>query len=334
MRVLMITTEFPTPEHPGHGIFVARQADALRAAGITVDVLHFISRANPRNHFRAWRRMRRLLAAERYDLIHAQFGHAALISRMQRRLPVVVTYRGDGLQGVIGANGRHTLKGRVLVGLCQLLGLAASQVIVVSERLGRILLRKDYTVIPSGLDLERFRPLPKDEVRRKIGWDLDRPTVLFSAQHIEWPNKRYGLAQSAVDLAAREVEGAQLSVASGVDPQDMPLYINAADVLLLTSIQEGSPNVVKEALACNVPVVAVDVGDVRERLDGVDRGAVCEDTPEALAEALVPLLRHPARADSRKLVSGLTEASIAGRVIEVYRRALDSSGAQAPVGAP
>ena len=322
----MVTTEFPTPEYPGNGIFIARQADSLRAGGITVDVLHFVSGASPKSHYRAWRRMRRMMADREYDLIHAQFGHAALISRLQRTLPVVVTYRGGGLQGIVGPRGQKTIKGFFLVGLCQLLSLTVDEVIVVSERLGRIVFRRDHHVIPSGLDLELFQPLPRDEARERIGWGQGHPIVLFAAQNIEFPNKRYALARAAVDLVAREIENVELRVATRVSPKQMPWVVNAADVLLLTSIQEGSPNVVKEALACNLPVVTVDVGDVRERLKEVDKGAVCDDTAQALAAALLPLLRNPTRADSRRLVNGLSEESIARRVIRVYQRMVPQPG--------
>ena len=75
MRVLMITTEFPTPERPGDGVFVMRQAEALRAAGVEVDVLAFRSGLNPMNYLRTWFKMRHMLAEDSYDLIHAQFGH-------------------------------------------------------------------------------------------------------------------------------------------------------------------------------------------------------------------------------------------------------------------
>ena len=165
MRVLMVTTEYPNPENPGSGIFVARQAEALRAAGVEVDVLDFRSRANPLAHVRAWLRMRQKLAEHRYDVVHAQFGHSALVARAQRRAPVVVTYRGEDLQGIIGPDGQPAWKGYVLIGLCQLLGLVVDEAIVVSERMARRLLRHPSHVIPSGLDLERFRPLDRAEAR-------------------------------------------------------------------------------------------------------------------------------------------------------------------------
>lgn len=322
MRVLMITTEYPTLEHPGRGIFVKRQVEALRDLGIEIDVLAFSSRANPLNYFKAWLKLRRMMSHHRYHLIHAQFGHSGLVARTQFRLPVVITFRGDDLQGIVGKNGRYTLKGAFFVALSQVLSRITQRVIVVSERLGQKLPRHDYEIIPSGLDLNLFCPMPCVEARRLLHWNLDKRIVLFASLKDD-PVKRYRLAVAAIDLV-RESLGDQLEfkVANGIAPGQMPLYLNACDVLLLTSRHEGSPNVVKEALACNLPVVAVDVGDVAERLAGVSPSAICEADPPALAEALIEILRNRGRSNGREAVMELAEPLLAQRVIEVYHKAL------------
>jgi len=321
IRVLVVTTEFPRPDNPGSGIFVARQVEALRAAGIDVEVLSFLSRANPLNHLRAWRELRRRLASQRHDLIHAHFGHAALIAVAQRRLPVVATYHGEELQGIFGTAGRCTLKGRALIGLSQLLSRRVDEVIVVSERLGRLLSRKDHHVIPGGVDLERFRPLARETARQRLGWPTESRIVLFSALDPHKPIKRLWLARAAMETAARQVD-AELRIASGVPPETMPLYLNASDALLLTSVREGSPTVIKEALACNLPIVSTDVGDVSELTLDVRPGAVCAPTPEALGAALVEVLRQPLRSNGRSRAEELDAQRLAARVLEVYEQAL------------
>jgi len=324
MRILMITTEFPTPEHPGGGAFIFRQAAALRDAGVKVDMLAFRSKGNPVNHYNAWCKLRQMMQENRYDLIHGQFAHSLIPAQFQFRLPMVVTFRGSDALGIVGPQGKYTLKGWVFQAVGQLVSLRASAVIAVSEAIGKKLWRKDYTVIPSGLDLEQFAPIPRDDARHQLGWPVDRPIVLFAALQIHDPRKRYTLAQASVEQAAKQLgREVELRVVSGVAPEQMPLYLNAGDVLLLTSKHEGSPNVVKEALACNVPVVSVDVGDVRERLEGVHSCHLCEDdSAAAIAEALVPLLREPQRSDGREKVSVLAEPLLAQQVITVYKKVL------------
>ncbi len=325
LRVLMVTSEYPAPGYLGGGAFIVRQIQALREAGVEVDVLDFISRANPLNHLRAWKRLRQMMSARRYDLIHAQFAISVLISRMQFRLPVVVTYHGDETYGIIRPDGTYSLKGRVLVMFSQVMSLLVDEVIVVSQDMGRRLIRKDYHIVPSGIDLDKFKPMPREEARAKLGWPMDKRIVLFAVLRTNEPRKRYGLAQAGVELVARKLP-VEMRVATGVGPDDIPVYMNASDALLLTSLHEGSPTVVKEALACNLPVVTVNVGDVEERLTGVAHCAIVDATPDAIARGLEEVLRIPTRSNGRDTVLGLSEPVLAQKVIDIYQKALDRRG--------
>src|SRR5207237_628154 len=147
-------------------------------------------------------------------------------------------------------------------------------------------------LLPSGIDLARFRPLDRGACRVKLGWDTARRHVVFPAAP-ERAEKRFWLAEAAVaELKRTDVE---LHALDGVSHEDVPTWLNAADVVLLTSTHEGSPNVVKEALACNVPVVSVDVGDVAGR----DGSFVAAADPAELAARLATILAGPARCRSR-----------------------------------
>lgn len=224
LRVLMVTSEYPAPGYVGGGVFVVRQIQALREAGVEVDVLDFISRANPLNHLRAWKRLRRMMRARRYDLVHAQFAISALISRMQFQLPIVVTYHGDEMYGIIRPDGTYSTKGWVLVVFSQVMSLLVDEIIVVSQNMGRRLIRKDYHIVPSGIDLDKFKPMPRGEARAKLGWPTDKRIVLFAVLRANEPRKRYELAQAAVGLIARDLP-IELQVATGVRPDDIPTYI-------------------------------------------------------------------------------------------------------------
>jgi glycosyltransferase involved in cell wall biosynthesis len=177
------------------------------------------------------------------------------------------------------------------------------------------------TVLPSGLDFELFRTMPRDEARDRLGWPRDKRLVLF-AGNPDQPRKRYGLARAAVDILNRTLT-AELVVAWGVPHTDIPIYMNACDAFVFTSMQEGSPNVVKEALACDLPVVSVPIGDTTERLRGIAGcELVADEQPEAIAQALERVLRRGGRVAGRVAVAHLAEEAITARLIDVYRDAI------------
>jgi glycosyltransferase involved in cell wall biosynthesis len=329
MRVFMITSEWPTPQAPMKAPFLVRQVEFLRRAGIEVEVFSFRGAKNPANYFRAWRRAQRCLTRRRFDLVHAQWGQSALLA-LPKRLPLVITFRGNDLEGIVGRNGRYTALGRIQAALSQQMVRYADEVIVVSESLGHRLPRdRGYDVIPSGLDLELFRSLPQHEARQRLGLPPEKRLVLFAVGSVEDPRKRYTLARSVVERLQREFD-VELVVASGVEHASMPYYMNACDALILTSVHEGSPNVVKEALACNLPVVSVDVGDVRQRIGSIHGCIVCgDDTLETLAAGLAEVLRKRERIAGRGSVQDLDERLIARRVAGIYEKAV---GRALPVG--
>jgi len=322
IRVLMITSEWPVPDgRPRTTFFIKRQAEFLQAAGVAVDVFHFTGAKRPWNYFKAWLQVRRRMAQRPYDLAHAQFGMSGLLA-LPKRLPLVVTFRGDDVQGIVGWNGRVTLAGRVLQLLCRAVALWADAAIVVSEHMKAFLPRSvSAHVIPSGLDLDQFRPIPREEARARLGLPLDKRLVLFVGNPAV-ERKRYPLACEAVDILKRSLP-ADLMVAWSVRHRDVPLWMNACDALVFTSMQEGSPNAVKEALACDLPVVSVPVGDVAQRIGGVAGCELCPDEkPESIAAALERVLRRGIRAAGRAAVQDLDERRLAQQVIDVYRSVL------------
>jgi teichuronic acid biosynthesis glycosyltransferase TuaC len=319
LHVLMVTSEWPTPEHPQAVPFIVRNAEFLRHAGVDVNIFHFRGAKKPANYLRAWKQLQDRLKSERYDLVHAQFGQSGLLA-LPKSLPLVVTFRGDDLQGIAGSDGRYTLAGRFLQLASQLVARVADEVIIVSEALARHLPHRSFHVIPSGLDLALFRPVPSAEARRQLGLPEQQRLILFAANPAD-PIKRYGLAQAAFDRLKGEYN-IEMVVTKGVSQDKMPLYMNACDVLLLTSLHEGSPNVVKEALACDLPVVSTDVGDVRVRIGSIEGCAIVRDSPAELAAALCAILQRNKRIDGRRLVADLDENILTEQIIGVYNKAL------------
>lgn len=238
-------------------------------------------------------------------------------------LPLVVTFRGSDLEGIAGANAHYTISGRFLRLASQMVAGLADEVIMVSETLARYLPRHDYHVIPSGIDLDLFQPMPMREARIALGLS-DARLILFAANP-QNPVKRFWLAQAAIERIGAK-DRIELITTNDISHEQMPLYMNACDVLLLTSRHEGSPNVVKEALACDLPVVSTDVGDVRMRLSGIAGCAIVGDSPDEIAAALDTVLRQNQRIDGRRTVAALDERLLTDQITNVYHQALLRKG--------
>ena len=330
LRVLMITCAWPQPGQPRTTHFIKRQADFLTAAGVDVEVLHFKGARRPWNYLRAWLAARRALATGRHDIVHAQFGQSGIVA-LPTRVPLVVTLRGSDILGIVGPGGRRLRVGRLLQAATRFVCRYANAVVVVSDHMNAYLPHDvRTTVLPSGLDFHLFRPIPRSEARQRLGLNPESTYVLF-AGNPDHPRKRYHIAAQATELAARE-RPAELLVAWGVPHDEMPYYMNACDAMVFTSMQEGSPNVVKEALACNLPVVSVAIGDVEARLRGIDGCEVtADDRPETIAAALVRVLRRGGRIAGRETVLHLDERACTQRLIAIYQSLVSDAALRTPL---
>jgi glycosyltransferase involved in cell wall biosynthesis len=191
--------------------------------------------------------------------------------------------------------------------------------IVKSDDMKECLGISQLLVIPNGVDLRLFRPMDSAECRVKINWPLDKKIVVFAADPSR-REKNYSLAEEAVKHIKRD--DVLLKVANNVQHSDMPLYLNAADILVLTSSWEGSPNVVKEAMSCNTKIVAVKVGDIPWLLDGLENCYVTSHDPEDIASKIKQALdfRDKTKGRERLIELGLDSESVARRIVNVYER--------------
>lgn len=302
--------------------FVRREADALRAAGHDVQIFGFDNASYGRFIAEA-SLLRRVVRTLNPDLVHAQFGKFnALLAALSGR-PFVVTFRGTD----INHNTKYSW-------LRSVLGLAASQVAAFFARgivcVSREIQSKVWAcrwrpsiVVPTGVDLQLFRPMERSAARKRLGYRPDECVVLFNAGRnpaVKDPD----LAAAAVVHARTLVPDLRLVVLDGTaPPAEIPLYMNAADVLLVTSRTEGSPTVVQEAMACNLPVVSVDVGDVRERLEGITACRVMHGRSSCeLGDALAAVLKEGKRSDGRLHAQSLGIDAIAARLAEFYGQVL------------
>ena len=324
LRAILVTNVYPTLASPSAGTFAADQVAGLREASISVELMYVPRHERGRHVYRGLGgRVSELVRTSGSDVVHVLYGGvmADVVTRGVREAPVVVSFIGTDLLGGKGRGLIHTLSRRYGVIASRRAAVRAAGVIVKSENLlGALPTGIDGSrvwVIPDGVDLARFRPRDRGESQAELGWDPGRRHVLFPGSAAR-PEKRYALADASVQLLRRAGVDVELHVLDGVGHDVVPMWLNAADVVLLTSTHEGSPNVVKEALACNVSVVSVDVGDVRERIESVDGCYVAEETSEDISARLASALEREERIRGREHVEGLSRASAVEKLREVY----------------
>jgi len=316
-RVLVITNLWPTEADPGYGSFVQAQMESLRPLGVELDVLFIDGRASRWNYVRAVRDLWAKLKSDPYDLIHAHFGLSGWVARCQRRVPVVVSFMGDDVLGRFKRSGRVSLYGRLLQAASFLLARLASAVIVKSREMKSKLRLDSAHVIPNGVDLKLFRPLDPAEARRTLRLDPKKKYVIFPYNPAE-ERKRYDLIEAAVARARQSIGELEILHVRGVPAARMPLYMSAADMLVLVSLAEGSPNAVKEAMATNLPVITVDVGDTAELIGPTEGCYLVPRELEAIAARIVDVCRHGTRTRGREWIAGLSIESIAKQIVDVY----------------
>ena len=307
MRVLVVTSLYPTADHPERGRFVADQVESLRAIdGLEIEVFQF--EPGGANYARAARELRRRHGGERFDVVHAHHGLGGWTARaLGRGAPLVVTFHGTDLE--------HAVVGRMSQALARAVALPAT----VSADLARRRLRgagrnMGVAVLPMGVDMARFQPIPRAEAREALGLDTDGRYLLFPSDPAR-PEKRHDRARAVAQRA-----DALLLALERVEPERVPLYINAASAVLVTSEREGFGLAALEALACDVPVLSTPVGIAPLALAGIE-GSLCADFAQAAWSTLAGAhLEHP---DPR--VQGRTRAALFGRdrmasrVFQTYR---------------
>lgn len=304
MKVLIIASKNSGNLSP----FVVEQAHALQQQGVVIDYFGIVGKGI-KGYLRVLPSLRKKIKEFQPDIIHAHYGLSGLLANLQRKVPVVTTYHGSDINvATVRRFSKIAMR------------LSAWNVFVSQRNVELAKIHKKFSLLPCGIDVDNFALQDKSEARNALGWDADGKYVLFAGA-FDNEVKNAPLAQTAVKL----LPNVQLIELKGYSRQEVATLFYAADVLLLTSFMEGSPQVVKEAMACNCPVVTVDVGDVKERLGRVQPSAIVERNPQAIASALKSVLEQDKRSNGREelLQQRLDNQSVAMKLISIYKRVIN-----------
>ena len=334
MRVLMICPELPRPGQPGTMAPGMRQIQSIQALGIETVVVDM--QGIPKlKYLQLLPKIRRY--AKQVDVIHSHFGYcgwlarvATLFNRVQK--PIVISFMGDDLLGTpINADGDLNWLSTIAVRFNKIIAKSYDKIIVKSREMADVLAPVRCEVIPNGVDVSVFAPTDRIAACEALKISSEGFNVLFPGNPKN-PRKGYPLATEAVAIAEKQLgKPIHLLSLSGVAPEEVPAYMNACHAMLMTSFVEGSPNVVKEAMATNLPVIGVPVGDVHELLNGVSNCSCCLRDPNELGEALAKTLLVDERSNGRSAIldRGLDLRSVALRIASLYEQSLErKSGTQ------
>lgn len=312
MKVLIICSgnseEIPY-SFENHHPFIYEQRESLIKKGIEVDVF-LIKGHGLIGYLKNLFLLRKKINRNRYDLIHAHFGLSGMLAVMQRICPVVVTFQGCDIN-------RKDL--RIISQIA--MKRAKHNIFVSSILADKAKVKSKYSIVPYGVDLkETFIPLDKHECRKVLKLGTNERIALFSSS-FDRVEKNYPLAKESVEL----VGGVRLiELGKGYSKNEINKLYNACDLLLMTSIREGSPQVIKEALACNCPIVSTDVGDVKELIKDIEGCYISSYALEDVAEKIKMALDFGKRTRGRDRIMSLDidSDSIAKKTIKLYENAL------------
>jgi teichuronic acid biosynthesis glycosyltransferase TuaC len=313
VRALVVTNMYPTPERPALGSFVRDQVEALRRRD-DVEIELFAFPPGLRSYPGAARELRRRFRGQRFDVVHAHFGLTAWPAVAAGLGPVVVTLHGNDLF--------HPRSNRLTRAILPFTALPAAVSREFSQNLRGAGVTRRVAVLPVGVDLERFRPIPRREARERLGLDPDGRYLLFPHDPSR-PLKRFD--------RAREAAGdTPLLTLGNVAPAEVPYWINAANAVLVPSQAEGFGLAVIEAIACGVPAFGTPVAIHPVALDGIP-GAFCAPWDrEAWRSALRPVLEaEDPRVDGRARAELFSADRMAARVVAAWRDVAAADGVPA-----
>lgn len=291
--------------------FIKSQGESLISAGQEVNYFT-IQGKGIKGYLKNTKKLRDYLKNHEVDIIHAHFGKTGLVCVLTfPKIPIVLSVMGKDAYGDFNSNGKRITTSYLGIFITQIAMLFVKRIIVKSKNIYKlVVLKKKTHIIPNGVDFQKFKP---------NSFNKDYKNVLYLANNND-TRKNYKLLKNAIDL----IDDIEIKLINPypIEPSEFPKYLNNSSVFVLTSYNEGSPNVIKEAMACNIPVVSTDVGDVKEVIGKTNGCYITTFEPEDVAKKVKLALEFGKRTNGRENIKHLESSIIAKKIIDLYKEVL------------
>ena len=306
MRILVVASYNKNRFAP----FIIEQADTLKQVGCEVDYFGVIGKGI-KGYLSAFSALRKKIKSFKPDVIHAHYGLSGLFANLQRSVPVLTTYHGSDI------NLPKVLRLSKIA-----MKLSAWNIFVSQKNVEIAQPKKNYILLPCGVNLPNYVEEDICAVKQKLDWNTNKKYILFAGA-FDNIVKNAKLAQDSVSL----IENAELIELKGYTREQVTALFYVVDAFLMTSFTEGSPQVVKEAMACGCPIVSVDVGDVAERIEGLEGCYIAKRNPQDIASKLQQALSLKTRTKGRERIIelGLTNDLVAKKLVDIYEDVLKNN---------
>lgn len=308
--------------------FIKSQYESLQPFVRKID--HYrIKGSGIKAYILAYKELKKILKSEKYDIIHAHWTYSGIIcSSLIKKEKLVVSFMGNDLFGIYTKKYNIlTFKGLINILLSQYLLFKTDAIIVKSKRMLRWIpfyCRYKTQIVPNGVNLNKFKPLDQNEAKKYLQIEPQQKYILFLGDTKD-SNKNFDLLEKAgLQLDKAEVSYKILKPYP-IDRTKVPFYLAAADVLAFTSKLEGSPNIIKEAIAMGCPIVATDVGDVFERISGIDGCYISKFDEYDFSEKLAAALKSNKRINPNGHLNEISEINISRKIISLYVKMIKKS---------
>ena len=314
MKVLMVASGNNQPVYEVSP-FIYEQSLALREKGIEVEIFPIIGKG-VFGYLKAVLKLYQLLKRKKFDIIHGHYLTAALVTILQFKVPVVASFIGRDI---------NITKYRILSKLTVF--KRAKSIIFVTEKLQKISgCKRESHIVQYGLDVNKFYPVNKQEARKHLQWTENIIYIFFSSR-FDRVEKNAQLAFSAIEILEKKGIQCKLIEFRNIKAEELNLYYNACDLFLLTSVYEGSPQSIKEAIACNCPIVSTDVGDVKWVFGNTEGCYLTSFESIDVADKInltMAFVKERGRTKGRERIFeiGLDSGTIARKIIEIYEKTI------------